>query len=562
MNRRQLEVQRAHADDEMKVIQQLKQIYAQARKDCEAKIRALSGRTDMENLQSIIWQRQYQDALKAQLDGILDILNANSFKTIADYLGECYENGFFGTLYDLQGQGIPLIFPINQEEATEALQVDSKISQGYYQRLGEDTVILKKSIRAELSRGVVNGESWNQIAVHIASGMNSPFNKAFNKALRIARTEGHRVQQEATWQCQQRAKSKGADVLKQWDSTLDSATRPHHVELDGQIKELEEPFEVAGCTAMYPGGFGIASEDIHCRCISLQRARWALSEEEFYDKWNGDKNELVRVKAKTYNEFKKSIKQIFKKQQNSEIRLGELENAYGKKHSKNLTKILESAPYEARNLWDGCVDEFHCIEPKYRGENAFYSPSRDGVKLSISRAAKGSAYQMPYQVVFHEYEHHSDYIMNRRYGTGKEKKSFSESYKDGIFGKTLKQEASKAVENFARERFGAKETDVVITDAIIKEFCEHMKEELTLMQRADISDMFEPVMPKECAYPFGVGHGTAYWRNRDNGKEGFAEMYSAMITNPESLEQIKRFFPESFKIFLEMLGVIENEETG
>ena len=308
MNRRQLEVQRDHADDEKKVIQQLKQIYAQARKDCEAKIRALSGRTDMENLQSIIWQRQYQDALKAQLDGILDILNANSFKTIADYLGECYENGFFGTLYDLQGQGIPLIFPINQEEATEALHVDSKISQGYYQRLGEDASALKKSIRAELSRGIVNGESWNQIAVHIANGMNSPFNKAFNNALRIARTEGHRVQQEATWHCQQRAKRKGADVVKQWDSTLDGATRPHHVELDGQVRELEEPFEVAGHTAMYPGGFGIASEDIHCRCISLQRARWALSEEEIYDKWNGDKNELVRVKAKTYNEFKEKVK--------------------------------------------------------------------------------------------------------------------------------------------------------------------------------------------------------------------------------------------------------------
>lgn len=557
MNRRQLEAQKAHADDEMRVIRQLKQVYAQARKDCETKIRALSGRTDMENLQSIIWQKQYQEALKAQIDGILDILNANSFQTIAEYLGECYENGFFGTLYDLQGQGIPLIFPINQEEVAEALQVDSKISQGYYQRLGEDTSVLKKSIRAELSRGIVNGESWNQIAVHIANGMNSPFNKAFNNALRIARTEGHRVQQEATWHCQQRAKSKGADVLKQWDSTLDSATRPHHVELDGQVRELEELFEVAGHMAMYPGGFGIASEDIHCRCVSLQRARWALSEEEFYDKWNGDKNELVRVKAKTYNEFKKNIKQVFTKQQNSEIRLGELENAYGKKHSKNLTKLLESAPYEARSLWDECVDEFHCIEPKYRGEKAFYSPSHDGVKLSISRAAKGSAYQMPYQVVFHEYGHHSDYIMNRRYGTGKEKKSFSESYKDGIFGKTLKQEANKAIENFAKERFGGKEADEVITDVIIREFCEHIKEELTIIQRADISDMFEPVMPKECAYPFGVGHGTSYWRNRDNGKEGFAEMYSAMVTNPESLEQIKRFFPESFKIFLEMLGVIE-----
>ncbi len=83
-----------------------------------------------------------------------------------------------------------------------------------------------------------------------------------------------------------------------------------------------------------------------------------------------------------------------------------------------------------------------------------------------------------------------------------------------------------------------------------------VKKELSLIQRSDISDMFEPIMSNKCAYPFGVGHGTNYWRNRDNGKEGFAEMYSAMVDNLESLEQIKRFFPESFKIFQEMLGVV------
>lgn len=312
MNKRQLEVQKALAGNEAEVIKRLKQIYARASKDCENKIRDLSARTDMENLKSIVWQKQYQEALKKQIDGVLDKLNAESFITVADYLTDCYENGFFGTLYDLQGQGIPLILPINQEEVVQAIQIDSKISKGLYQRMGEDTDQLKKSIRSEVSRGVSNGSSWNTIASKIAMGMNSPFMKAYNRAIGITRTEGHRVQQESTLHCQQRAKEKGADVVKQWDSTLDSVTRPTHRELDGQIREIDEPFEVEGKKAMYPGAFGDPSEDCNCRCCLLQRARWALSREEYYTKWDGEKDRLVRIKAETYNEFKKETQAINK----------------------------------------------------------------------------------------------------------------------------------------------------------------------------------------------------------------------------------------------------------
>lgn len=308
MNKRQIEVQKVSADNEERVIRQLKQVYNQASKDCAAKIQELSMRTDMENLQTIIYQKQYQEALKKQIDGILNELNSKSFTTIADYLGGCYETDFFGTLYDLQGQGIPLCFPINQEEAVQALQVDSKISQGLYQRMGEDTDKLKNSIRTELSRGISNGSSWNEVAEKIAPGMNSPFVKAYNRAVTIARTEGHRVSQEAAYHCQQRAKSRGADVVKQWDATLDGATRTHHRELDGQVRETDAPFEVDGKKAMYPGAFGDPAEDCNCRCCLLQRARWALSEEEYYTKWNGNKNELVKIKAKTYDEFKQEAK--------------------------------------------------------------------------------------------------------------------------------------------------------------------------------------------------------------------------------------------------------------
>lgn len=280
MNRAQKEVQQVQLSDEQKIIKQLQRIYDQARKDCEQKIRELSSRTDFENLQSIIYQKQYQEALKKQLEGILDNLQGQQFTSVADYLQKSYHNGYAGVMYDLHKQGIPIIFPINQEQVVKALQTDSKLSQGLYSRLGEDINYLKRSIRAELSRGVSNGSSWNEMAKHIANGMNSPYNKAINNAIRITRTEGHRIQQQSALDAQYRAKESGADVLKQWDSTLDNRTRPHHRQLDGQIRELDEPFEVDGMKAMHPGGFGKAKEDCNCRCCLLQRARWALDEDE------------------------------------------------------------------------------------------------------------------------------------------------------------------------------------------------------------------------------------------------------------------------------------------
>lgn len=280
MNKRQLEVQKAAIQDEKKIIRQLQRVYNQAAKDCQQKINNLAARQDLQNIQSIVYQQQYQQALKKQLEGILDMLQSNSFTDIAGYLQGCYENGFIGTLYDLQGQGIPLILPIDQRQVVKALQTDAKLSKGMYARLGEDIDYLKKSIRAELSRGISNGSTWFDIAHHIANGMNSPFKTALYNSIRIARTEGHRIQNQAQWDSVNKAKDKGADIVKQWDATLDKRTRPTHRRLDGQIRELDEPFEVNGHKAMYPGGFGVAKEDIHCRCCMLQRAKWALDEDE------------------------------------------------------------------------------------------------------------------------------------------------------------------------------------------------------------------------------------------------------------------------------------------
>lgn len=560
MNKRQLEILKYQMQNEKKILQLLKQVYQRASMDCERKSRELAGRTDMENLQSIIYQKQYQETLKKQLDGILDALQNKEFENIAEYLTGCYEDGFLGALYDIHGQGIPFIFPIDQAQVVEAIQTNSKISTNLYTRLGEDVSYLKKSIRAELSRGIANGSTWAEMAAHIAHGMNSPFHKAMNKAMRIARTEGHRIQNRAQMDTLNKAKENGADVVKQWISTLDDRTRETHKILDGQIREIEDYFEVNGHKAKYPGGFGVASEDIHCRCCMGQRAKWNLDQDEL-DTLKDRVSYFDLDKSKDFEEFKKKYLQasdIVDTMDLTDIKLGELESAYGKKHSKAIRKQMEKAPEEIRRAWNDCVDDFHCLDPRYRGDKAYYSPGLDGVKLNITKVAKGSDYQTPYQVVFHEYGHHTDYILNRKYGDGDRKKSFSETYKNGVFGKTLKREAKDAVEKFAKKQ-GIFEDDAQTIDwgKAEQEFCIQIKKELSLIQRSDISDMFEPIMSGKCAYPFGVGHGTDYWKSRNNGKEGFAEIYSAVVDNPESLEQVKRFFPESFKIFWEMIGVVK-----
>ena len=74
MNKAQKEVLQAQLDREKELIKDLKQVFGQAQDDVVNKIIDLSRRQDMENLQTIIYQMQYQEVLKQQIDTVLDQL--------------------------------------------------------------------------------------------------------------------------------------------------------------------------------------------------------------------------------------------------------------------------------------------------------------------------------------------------------------------------------------------------------------------------------------------------------------------------------------------------------
>ena len=120
MNKRQKQVQQSLLKDELEVIKELEKSYQQAVDDINGVIANLMARKDTENLQAIIYQIKYQRAIRGEINAFLDVLHTNNYQLIDDYLQRCYHDAHIGTLFDLQGQGVPLILPLNQEEMIAA----------------------------------------------------------------------------------------------------------------------------------------------------------------------------------------------------------------------------------------------------------------------------------------------------------------------------------------------------------------------------------------------------------------------------------------------------------
>lgn len=293
INKRQKEVLEYQLEEEKKVIQELEKRYNQALKDINEKVKLFQADIDLldealsqdglddatrallqSQKRSKVYQQTYQRALKSQISGILDKMQGDNFTIIDKYLNGCYETGYIGTLYDIAGQGIPIIAPIDQAAVVKAVQLDSKISNGLYSALGMDTKRLKKNITQEISRGIASSLSYSDISRNLKNTSGVPL---YN-AKRIVRTESHRIQQQSAEDSRRIAKNKGADIVRMWDASLDGRTRPSHARVDGEVRELDEKFSNG---LMFPGDpSGGAAEVINCRCTSNTRARWALDEEE------------------------------------------------------------------------------------------------------------------------------------------------------------------------------------------------------------------------------------------------------------------------------------------
>lgn len=577
-------MQKSLLDSEEAALKELEKQYGKALKDINEKVKGFQADIDLldqalsqdglddatrallqSQKRSKIYQQNYQKALQGQVSGILDKMHGDNYGTIDKYLNGCYETGYVGTMYSIAGQGVPLVIPVDQAAAVKAVLTDSKVSNGLYAALGVNVKKLKKSITQEISRGIASSLPYSDIARNISSVSKAPLSRAKT----IARTEGHRIQQTSSRDAQEAAKKKGADVLKQWDAALDARTRDSHARVDGEIRELDEKFSNG---LMFPGDpSGGAAEVVNCRCTSNTRARWALDDGELNTL--KERAEYFGLdKTKNFEEFKQKYNVASKATQEAENggtidiapNVSYIDSTYGATHAQAVKSTLQNADPKVKAVWNKYQSKFKTSNAKYSGGTANYSPASDSVTLDITRAASGSSYQTPYQVLYHEYGHMTDYLAAREFGynnyvaftqvfnglDANGKATFIQGMSGGLLGQTAKDEL-KALIKSTKKAHGVT-TKAEAAQIIIDE----IKKDYSLIARSDVSDMLEGA-GIGVAYPLGVGHGKSYWKNRDNGKEIFAEMMSAEVASPDSLDCIKKYFPETYKVFRTILEVIK-----
>ena len=300
MNKVDKEIEQTLLDNEKSMLKQLETTYVKALADVKGRLRLLQAR---EETSSVIYQMNYQKSLEKQINAILNVLQQDNITSVQDFLNHMYEDGYLGVQYSLIRQGVPVISAINQDEVTKSL-FKQLGHMTFADRMNVNMKDFKQKVKDTITRGLATGSTYTDIANQLSLVTSEDLHKSY----RIARTEGHRISAEAKLNSMAKAKKQGADVVKQWDATMDGKTRKNHRKLDGQWVEVDDYFRLGSKKIKAPGKFGKASEDINCRCTLLTRPRWAVDKRRiksatFTDEYGKEFTKLIEVK--NYEDYKK-----------------------------------------------------------------------------------------------------------------------------------------------------------------------------------------------------------------------------------------------------------------
>ena len=206
----------------------------------------------------------------------------------------------------------------------------------------------------------------------------------------------------------------------------------------------------------------------------------------------------------------------------------------------DITDKVRKAPENIRVLWNLMSRRMKVLDTEYSGISC-YDVVKKGIKFNLQKDAKANLeiFKFPsYTDMFHEIGHLVDHAMKANINY------YSVIYRNGAFSEALMKETEEYIKSTSKKLgVSISEAEKVISEEISA---------LSDAQQRDISDIFSGATKNRV---FGRWkHENDYWTGGANlPRETFANMFQATINNPESLAQIKKYFPKSYKIFEEMI---------
>lgn len=480
---------------------------------------------------------------------------------IEKYLFTEAEQGYYGTWYALEGaENIQLSMPLINQDYIEELMFSPIDGELFSKRLYKHTEKLGKSVTNALLRGTIKGEGYASVAKIVSEETEA----TYKRALRIARTEGGRIQSETKQRAYREAKRKGVDLEIQWMATLDKKTRHSHQELDGQIIPISGYFEFNGAKAKGPRLFGKASLDINCRCTTIAVVNG------FSPELRKDNETKEIIAYKNYNDWlnKTKYNELSKQSSKNVANLKGIMDLIKPEHAVKVSDTLFQAPKKLRDVWNKFGDKIRLGDPDYQG-GAHYLASVNGegkVNMNMDKVINGTTYHAPMGTFFHEFGHNIDFLASKAKG-GEGYFAYSSQFKSKKHsGYTLRDMLKAESNEYINKVWNELKDDAVASGlkrGDVRKYQAYSKVKKELMELdyydSDVADIWEGVTNTKVTGK--LGHGGNYWKSDENklNKEAFAEMFGTAISRPESLEVIKKYFPKSHEIFDEMLDDILKE---
>ena len=311
-----------YTDKQVKILEShIKSVYSEAKKDLNAKLKDFNAKFKVKDakhkadlkaglitkedyqawLKGQVFQGDHWKQMKAQMESVLlnaneeaiNIVNSGKISVIA-------QNANY-MAYSLEHTaGVNLGFALyDRDTVTNLLKNQPDLLPNKHVDPVKDGAWNRKKITRQVTQGILQGESTEQVANRLATALSSQNRNSMLTTARTAMTGAQNVGRQLRLE---EAKEKGIKLKKQWMCTLDLHTRIAHRELDGQMVDVDKPFKVDGLTIRFPGDPQAHPSLVYnCRCTLVAELDDFPEAYQRYDNIDG-----IPVDQMTYKEWAKA----------------------------------------------------------------------------------------------------------------------------------------------------------------------------------------------------------------------------------------------------------------
>jgi len=214
-------------------------------------------------------------------------------------LGETYLDGYYMTAWAIESEvKTQLAYTAIRPESLTAMLANPVAGLTLNARLEMQRARIIYEIQQQVTQGLRKNETYSTMAKRLKKELEGDA----VKAMRIVRTEGHRVQESAKHDAADHANNNGVVMMKQWNTQEDERVRnkkkgdkADHKKLNNKKVAMDGTFNDGLSEGKAPGQLGAAASDINCRCFltysveKVAKTDKAAVEAIAFDRWKKER---------------------------------------------------------------------------------------------------------------------------------------------------------------------------------------------------------------------------------------------------------------------------------